>query len=102
MNNKLCALVVTLSAAAASFTANAQLKTNIYDCVDKTTLQQNAECIANTISNNAQLKQEIALIEQDAANFNQPMALAMMKMNPKDLSIEVVALTNKTVEKTQN
>lgn len=101
MNNKHFALIAGLTLAA-SFSAHAQQKTNIYDCVDKTTLQQNAECIANTISNNAQLKQEIALIEQDAANFNQPMALAMMTMNPQDLSIEVVALTNKTVEKTQN
>lgn len=100
MNRKLIALMAGLTAV--SFTSNAQLKTNIYDCVDKTTLQQNAECIANTINNNSKLKQEIALIEQDAANFNQPMALAMMTMNPKDLSIEVVALTSPSVEKTQN
>ncbi|EWH09082.1 soluble pyridine nucleotide transhydrogenase [Catenovulum agarivorans DS-2] len=101
MYKKQFALTVAI-AFAASFSTQAEQKVNIYNCVDKTTLQQNAECIANTISNNVQLKQEIAMIEQDAANFNQPMALAMMKMNPQDLSIEVIALTNKTVEKPQN
>ncbi|MER2491376.1 hypothetical protein [Catenovulum sediminis] len=92
MLKKFISVAVTLVLSVFVSAAYANNTNNLYQCVDKQTLQQDAACIANLIDNNSKLQTEIAAINQDAAQLDNGLSLAVMTMNRDNLHIEIVAV----------
>ena len=92
MLKKFISVAVTFVLSVFVSAAYANNTNNIYQCVDKQTLQQDAACIAKLIDNNSKLQTEIAAINQDAAQFDNGLSLAIMTMNRDNLNIEIVAV----------
>lgn len=89
---------------ASSFTATclAANNPNIYQCINKQTLEQDPSCIANTIANHPNLQTELNSINQQAAHLDKDKVLSLMRMDPNNLSIEVVALSEEKSKLTTN
>ena len=75
-------------------TSYAASEQNLYQCVNKQTFEQDASCIANMIANNQDFKIEQDAVIATAANLDNDKVLSLMRMNPNDLSIEVIALAD--------
>ncbi|WAJ69507.1 hypothetical protein [Catenovulum adriaticum] len=96
---KLTAFLLASSFTASCFAAN---EANIYQCINKQTLTQNPSCIANTIASHPNLQIELNAINQQAAHLDKDKVLSLMRMNPNDLSIEVVALSEEKTKLTNS
>ncbi|GEM_PF-3307680 len=92
---KLTTLLLASLFTTASFAASEQ---NLYQCVNKQTLAQDASCVANMIANNQEFKIELDAVNQQAADLDNDKVLSLMRMNPNDLSIEVIALSEAPTE----
>lgn len=84
--------------------ASEKTSTNLYQCVDKLTLQQNPDCVASVIDQGTALQKQLTAINDKAAVFNDQMVMAVMTFNRQDNSIEIVSISDKKqpVEETQS
>lgn len=84
-----------------TFTGYAANQQNIYDCVNKQTLEQNSTCIADMISKQQSFEIQMQDIAMQSKTYNSEQVLSLMKMNPNDLTIEVVALSDDQLKPAQ-
>ncbi|MCU4676469.1 hypothetical protein N7931_12595 [Catenovulum sp. 2E275] len=96
---KLTPILLASLFSASCLAANSQ---NIYQCVNKQTFEQDAACVANLIADNQEFKIELESVNQQAANLDNDKVLSLMRMNPNDLSIEVIALSEEVTEQTES
>ncbi|WP_017446064.1 hypothetical protein [Gayadomonas joobiniege] len=94
MKKSIITLTALLTLAFAPLYASEKTSTNIYQCVNNTTLEQDPDCVANLIDQGAALQKQLTAINQDAAEFNHDMVMAVMKFDPKLKTIDIVAISD--------
>jgi hypothetical protein len=82
-------MLMTVSAIAMSANANAG-EAKLFNCMDKTTLTMNSECMSKQIASNLVFKRAEEAVIQKASDVSDK-AIATMTFDPKTMTIEVVA-----------